>query len=65
MVNKFNKGEVVRAIVNPTLELVVMRYVHKIYYCKIQVDPDHRELAYFERELLPQDLKNIKKIRQI
>ncbi len=59
MENKFKEGEVVQAKDNPTLNLVIRRYVDRIYYCKIQKDPNHKELVYFERELLPHDIKNI------
>jgi len=59
MENKFKEGEIVHAKVNPALNLVVRRYVDRIYYCTIQVEPTHRELVYFERELIPHDIKNI------
>jgi uncharacterized protein YodC (DUF2158 family) len=59
MENKFKEGEVVRAKVNPNQNLIVRRYVDRIYYCKIQEDLSHKELVYFERELIPLDKKNI------
>jgi hypothetical protein len=59
MENKFKEGELVYARVNPTLILVIRRYVNRIYYCKIQADPSHKELVYFERELIPHNKKNI------
>jgi len=59
MVNKFKEGEVVRAKVNPNQNLIVRRYVDRIYYCQIQENPTHKELVYFERELLPLDTQNI------
>jgi len=52
MENKFKEGEIVRAKVNPTLKLLVRRYVDRIYYCKILEDPIRKELVYFERELM-------------
>ncbi len=52
MENKFKEGAVVCALVNPTLKLVIRRYVDRIYYCKIQEDPARKELVYFERELM-------------
>jgi hypothetical protein len=57
--NKYKEGEVVQAKVNPSQNLVVRRYVDRIYYCKIQKDPTHKELVYFERELMPLALQNI------
>jgi len=59
MENKFKEGEVVRAKVNPNQNLVVRRYVDKIYYCKIQENLNHKDLVYLEWELLPLDIQNI------
>jgi hypothetical protein len=53
MYNNFNEGDLVYARENPTLELCIRRYVHKIYYCKITSQPGAKELIYFDRELLP------------
>ncbi len=50
--NKYKAGDVVCAKVNPTLKLVIRRYVDRIYFCKIQEDPNRKELVYFEWELL-------------
>lgn len=49
--NKHKEGDIVFAKVNPSLKLVVRRYVDRIYYCKIQKNPTLKELVYFEREL--------------
>lgn len=62
MENKFKAGEIVQAKVYPTLNLVVRRYVDRIYYCKIQADPTHRELVYFERELVSKNKQDVGKI---
>jgi hypothetical protein len=62
MENKFKEGGVVQAKVNPTLNLVIRRYADRIYYCKIQADPTHKELVCFERELIPHNIKDIGKI---
>ena len=51
MKNKYKEGEEVYAIVNPSLKLIIRRYVHRIYYCKIKEDPTRKELVYFEREI--------------
>lgn len=51
--NKYNVGEVVYAKVNPALKLVIRRYIDRVYYCKVQEDPERKELVYFEREILP------------
>ena len=52
MENKYKEGQVVYAKVNPSLKLVIRRYVDDIYYCKVQEAPDRKELVYFERELM-------------
>ena len=59
MENKFKVGEVVRAKINPNQNLIVKRYVDRVYFCKIQENPTHKDLVYFERELLPLDAQNI------
>ena len=53
MENKYKEGEIVYAKVDPGLKLVIRRYVDRIYYCKIQDEPNRKELVYFEREILP------------
>ena len=52
MENKYKEGDVVFSKMDPTLKLVIRRYVKRIYYCKIQEDPGRKELVYFERELM-------------
>ena len=52
MENKYKEGEEVYAKVNPSLKLIVRRYVDRIYYCKIKKNPMLKELVYFERELM-------------
>lgn len=57
MENLYKEGDVVCAKENPTLKLVIRRYVDRIYYCKVQADPNAKELVYFERELVNEDKK--------
>ncbi len=52
MENKYKEGEEVYAKVNPSLKLIIRRYVDRIYYCKIKINPTLKELVYFERELM-------------
>lgn len=52
MENKGKDGEEVYAKENPSLKLIVRRYVTRICYCKIKEDPTRKELVYLERELL-------------
>lgn len=50
--NKYNPGDIVYAKVNPTLKLVIRRYVDQVYYCKVFEDLERKELVYFDRELI-------------
>ncbi|MGB3586151.1 MAG: hypothetical protein WBA23_06405 [Tunicatimonas sp.] len=52
MENIFPEGSVVYPKVNPTLKLVVRRFVKRVYYCTIQATPSQKELVFFERELM-------------
>ena len=52
MEKRFKEGEVVCSKEDPSRKLVIRRYVDRIYYCKVQQDPSHRELVYFDRELM-------------
>ena len=49
--NKYESGDVVYAKVNPTLKLVIRRYIDRTYYCRVHEDPTQKELVYFEREI--------------
>jgi len=44
--------QVVYAKVASTLKLVIRRYVDRIYYCIVQDKNVHKELVYFEWELM-------------
>ncbi len=52
MENKYKEGQEVYAKENPSLKLIIRRYVDRIYYCTIKKEPKLKELVYFERELL-------------
>lgn len=52
MDNIFKEGEEVYAKENPSLKLIIRRYVDRIYYCKIKENPALKELVYFEREIM-------------
>jgi hypothetical protein len=49
--NLYEVGSVVTARNNPTVRLVVRRYLKRVYYCIVQDHPDQKERVYFEREL--------------
>jgi hypothetical protein len=50
--NKYKAGDIVYAKENPGLKLVVRRYIDRIYYCRFPDEPDRKDLALFERELV-------------
>jgi hypothetical protein len=54
--NKYNAGDTVYAKANPTQKLVIRRYVDRVYYCKVQEEPERKELVYFEREFVEDPL---------
>ena len=49
--NLFKEGDVVYTKEYPKVALIVRRYVHHIYYCKLKEHPEQKEKVYFEREL--------------
>jgi hypothetical protein len=50
--NIYAEGAVVTAKENPTLQLKIIKYYQRIYYCAIIGDESKKQLAYFERELI-------------
>ncbi len=50
--HRFNAGDIVYAKKEPETALTIRRYVDRIYYCKKNGDTDHKELVYFDRELM-------------
>ena len=53
--NKYGAGDTVYAKLNPDVKLVVRRYIDRIYYCRFPDEPDRKELALFERELVTKE----------
>ncbi len=51
MKNIYKEGEEVYAIKDPSLKLIIRRYVDRIYYCQIKKDLTLKEKVYFEREI--------------
>lgn len=51
MENKFAEGSAVHALEAPEIQLLVRRYVDRVYYCTVKNDPGHKDKIYFEREL--------------
>lgn len=53
--NKFQAGERVYAKVDPKVPLIIRRFYKEIYYCAFADWPQKKELALFEREILPKE----------
>ncbi|MDF7821510.1 hypothetical protein P1X15_28080 [Runella sp. MFBS21] len=53
MENQYQVGDIVCSKIAPTVPLIIMSHLSRIYYCQIKENPTHTELAYFERELMP------------
>ena len=51
MENRFKEGQMVHSKKDPQVDLVIRRYVKRIYYCQIKGHEDAKEQVYFEREL--------------
>ena len=51
--NIYAEGTLITARENPGLQLKIMKYYQRIYYCDIVGHADRKQLAYFERELIP------------
>lgn len=50
--HKFNVGDKVYTKLKPKVELIVRKYYAGIYYCYFATEPQKKELALFERELV-------------
>lgn len=51
--NVYTIGTLVYARENPEQQLVIKQYNQRIYYCSRVSKPMEKDLAYFEREIIP------------
>ena len=51
--NIYKAGTIITAKIDPLLKLKIERYYQRIYYCSVVDSPQQKQLAYFERELMP------------
>jgi hypothetical protein len=51
--NLFRVGTLIKARVEPDLQLKIMSYNQRIYYCGVVSDPKRKQLVFYERELIP------------
>jgi hypothetical protein len=50
--NLYKEGTIISAKENPALNLVINKYLQRIYYCTAIGAPDGQQFAYFEHNLL-------------
>ena len=50
--NIYAEGSIIYAKNKPAQQLIIRRFVNRIYFCKIAADLNHKDLIYFERELI-------------
>jgi uncharacterized protein YodC (DUF2158 family) len=53
---KFKEGDEVYERIRPGQKLIVSRYLKGVYYCKVEENPQRKELIYTERELMTRKL---------
>jgi hypothetical protein len=51
--NIYKEGAAVIARSNPDVELVILSYRQRIYYCRVADKPEEKTYAYFEGEIQP------------
>lgn len=56
---KFKKGDIVYALEERQLKLIVKRYVDRIYFCEELNEQGTGMRAYFERELTEEPLTKV------
>jgi hypothetical protein len=50
--NIYKTGTVVTTKENPNRRLVIMKYIHRTYYCAVVGDAEINNLTYLERDLV-------------
>ena len=55
--NIYPEGSFITAKEAQSVQLKIVAYRQRIYYCAVVGDEGRRQLAYFERELIPPSLK--------
>jgi hypothetical protein len=50
--NKYKEGTLIFAKSHPDVQLKIIRYYHRTYYCAIVGEASEKSLEYFEHELL-------------
>jgi hypothetical protein len=50
--NRYEEGSIILAKANPKVNLLIIEYLQRIYYCVEVNHPQQKQLVYFERELV-------------
>jgi hypothetical protein len=51
--NIYPEGSLITAFVDPALQLRIVRYYQRIYYCAVVGEESGKQLVYYQRELIP------------
>lgn len=54
--NIYAEGSFITAKKNPSVQMEIVAYKQRIYYCVIVGDKERKQLVFFERELVPPPL---------
>lgn len=52
--NIYAEGSIIYAKDKPGQQLIIRRYVNRIYFCKAVENPSQKDLIYFEKEITDQ-----------
>lgn len=52
VIPKYKIGDTVFTKINPSISLIIKRYIDGIYYCEFQNDPDRWELGLSAKALV-------------
>lgn len=56
--NIYPEGTLITAKADPSLQLTIVKYYQRIYYCAVVGKENGEQQAYFEKDLMPPASKN-------
>jgi hypothetical protein len=51
--NIYPEGTLITAKADPSVQLRIVKYYQRTYYCTVVGEEGKKQLAYFEKELIP------------
>ena len=51
--NIYPVGTMIFAREQPNLKLIIEQYMQRVYFCRVLDQPGTKQIAYFEKELVP------------